>query len=118
MTSNDGLRDRSDDRALGVPRQGQRRTLDGDGGLNPSYKWNTPGAHKVIFNVKDRAGNDSMYKFTTLVQDTVRPAVTFSFRPPMPGAHRLRVVVKASESVHVACSSRRSAARSRSCGAS
>ena len=48
-----------------------------------------------------RAGNVSMYRFTTLVLDTVRPAVTFSFRPPMPGAHRLRVVVKASESVHI-----------------
>ena len=72
-----------------------------DGKLNPSYKWKKPGAHKVIFSVKDRAGNVSMYRFTTLVLDTVRPAVTFSFRPPMPGAHRLRVVVKASESVHI-----------------
>ena len=71
------------------------------GSCNPSYTWKKPGAHKVIFSVKDRAGNVSMYRFTTLVLDTVRPAVTFSFRPPMPGAHRLRVVVKASESVHI-----------------
>ena len=72
-----------------------------NGKLNPSYSWQKPGAHKVIFSVKDRAGNVSMYRFTTLVLDTVRPAVTFSFRPPAPGAHRLRVVVKASESVHI-----------------
>ena len=72
-----------------------------DGKLNPTYSWKKAGAHKVILSVKDRAGNVSMYRFTTLVLDTVRPAVTFSFRPPMPGAHRLRVVVKASESVHI-----------------
>jgi hypothetical protein len=72
-----------------------------DGKLNPTYSWKKAGAHKVILSVKDRAGNVSMYRFTTLVLDTVRPSVTFSFRPPMPGAHRLRVVVKASESVHI-----------------
>jgi hypothetical protein len=70
-------------------------------GMQVRYKWDAPGTRLVVFDVKDRAGNESMYKFTTLVQDTVRPAVTFSFRPPMPGAHRLRVVVKASESVHI-----------------
>jgi hypothetical protein len=54
-----------------------------------------------VFKVKDRAGNESMYRFTTFVQDTVAPAVSFSLSPPVPGAHRLRVVIKASESVHV-----------------
>ena len=96
------VRHRSDDRALGVLRQERDRSrTTSNGKLNPSYSWKKPGAHKVIFSVKDRAGNVSMYRFTTLVLDTVRPAVTFSFRPPMPGAHRLRVVVKASESVHI-----------------
>jgi hypothetical protein len=70
-------------------------------GLRTTFQWPTQGAHTVIFSVKDRALNVSMYRFTTLVQDTVRPAVTFSFRPPAPGAHRLRVVVKASESVRI-----------------
>jgi hypothetical protein len=69
--------------------------------LRTNFSWKTPGTHTVIFSVKDRAGNVSMYRFTTLVQDTVRPAVAFSFRPPAPGAHRLRVVVKASESVRI-----------------
>jgi hypothetical protein len=72
-----------------------------DGRLQVSYPWQKAGAHKVIFSVKDRAGNVNMYRFTTLVQDTVRPAVRFSFRPPAPGAHRLRVIVKPSESVHI-----------------
>jgi hypothetical protein len=70
-------------------------------GMHVTYAWATPGAHAVVFRVKDRAGNESMYRFTTFVQDTVRPAVSFSLRPPAPGAHRLRVVIKASESVHV-----------------
>ena len=47
------------------------------------------------------AGNESMYRFTTFVLDTVRPAVSFQLRPPAPGAHRLRVIVKASESVRL-----------------
>ena len=42
-----------------------------------------------------------MYRFTTFVLDTVRPAVSFQLRPPAPGAHRLRIVVKASESVRL-----------------
>ena len=42
-----------------------------------------------------------MYRFTTFVLDTIPPDVSFSLRPPLPGAHRLRVVVKASESVHL-----------------
>jgi hypothetical protein len=66
-----------------------------------NYTWETPGAHAVVFTVKDRAGNESMYRFTTVVRDTGRPVVAFSLRPPVPGSHRLRVVVKASESVHV-----------------
>ena len=40
-----------------------------------------------------------MYRFTTLVQDTIRPDVSFSLRPPAPGARRLRITVTASESV-------------------
>jgi hypothetical protein len=70
-------------------------------GMQVRYKWDSPGARLVVFDVKDRAGNESMYKFTSLVQDSVPPAVRFSFRPPAPGAHRLRVVVKSSESVHI-----------------
>jgi hypothetical protein len=70
-------------------------------GMHVSYAWTSPGAHAVVFKVKDRAGNESMYRFTTFVQDTVRPAISFSLRPPVPGAHRLRVVIKASESVQV-----------------
>ena len=70
-------------------------------GQRVSYTWRSSGVHPVVYAVKDRAGNESMYRFTTVVQDTVRPAVSFSLRPPAPGAHRLRIVIKASESVHV-----------------
>jgi hypothetical protein len=70
-------------------------------GLRATYTWHSPGPHAVIFVVKDRAQNESMYRFTTVVQDTVPPAVAFSLRPPAPGSHRLRIVVKASESVHL-----------------
>jgi hypothetical protein len=69
--------------------------------MQANYTWETPGAHAVVFTVKDRAGNESMYRFTTVVRDTLRPVFAFSLRPPVPGSHRLRVVVKASESVHV-----------------
>lgn len=70
-------------------------------GMRPTYKWLSSGVHIVTFDVADRAGNKNMYKFTTFVQDTVRPVVSFSLRPPEPGARRLRVVVDASESVRV-----------------
>jgi hypothetical protein len=53
----------------------------------------------VIFSVADFAGNKSMYKFTTLVQDAVRPQVRFSLRPPAPGDRRMRITVTSSESV-------------------
>ena len=49
--------------------------------------------------VRDRAGNENLYRFTTLVLDAVRPDVRFSLRPPAPGARRLRITVRASESV-------------------
>jgi hypothetical protein len=70
-------------------------------GMHATYTWLTPGAHAVVFTVKDRAGNESMYQFTTFVQDSLRPTVSFSLRPPLPGSHRLRVQIKSSESVHV-----------------
>jgi hypothetical protein len=70
-------------------------------GARVSYTWRSSGVHPVVYTVRDRAGNESMYRFTTVVQDTVRPTVSFSLRPPAPGAHRLQVVIKASESVHV-----------------
>ena len=71
------------------------------GRLRESYAWESPGAHDVVFRVRDFAGNEGMYKFTTLVQDAVRPDVKFSLRPPQPGARRLRITVHASESVRV-----------------
>jgi hypothetical protein len=74
------------------------RTLKG---MRVTYRWNAPGARQVDFDVRDRAGNESMYRFTTFVLDTVRPAVSFELRPPAPGAHRLRLNVKASESVRL-----------------
>jgi hypothetical protein len=70
-------------------------------GMRVNFTWQSTGARPVNFVVKDRAGNESMYRFTTFVLDTVRPDVSFSLRPPVPGAHRLQIVVKASESVHV-----------------
>jgi hypothetical protein len=70
-------------------------------GLQVKYSWLTPGVHQVVFSVQDRAGNKNTYRFTTLVQDSVRPDVQFSLRPPEPGARRLRITVKASESVHL-----------------
>jgi hypothetical protein len=71
------------------------------GKLRVAYKWNASGSRKVVFAVKDRAGNESTYRFRTFVLDTVPPSVAFSLRPPAPGAHRLRIVVKASESVRL-----------------
>jgi hypothetical protein len=70
-------------------------------GLRVNYTWRSPGPHDVVFRVADFAGNQSMYRFSTLVRDTVRPDVKFSLRPPEPGARRLRITVRASESVHV-----------------
>lgn len=70
-------------------------------GLSATYAWVTPGAHNVVFRVSDFAGNESMYRFTTLVQDSVRPDIKFSLKPPQPGARRLQITVNASESVHV-----------------
>jgi hypothetical protein len=68
-------------------------------GLVAHYTWLSPGAHEVALRVRDRAGNESLYRFTSLVQDTIRPDVRFSLRPPAPGARRLRITVTASESV-------------------
>jgi hypothetical protein len=84
-----------DKRADGTP---SIRTRDG---LHVKYTWLSPGPHEVVFRVSDRAGNQAMYSFTTFVQDTIRPDVKFSLRPPEPGARRMRIVVKASESVKV-----------------
>ena len=75
------------------------RTKRGD--MRPTYKWASTGVHVVTFEVADRAGNSTMYKFTTFVQDTLRPVVSFSLRPPEPGARRLRVVVDTDGSVRV-----------------
>ena len=69
--------------------------------MRPTYKWVSSGVHVVTFEVADRAGNKTMYKFTTFVQDTLRPVVSFSLRPPEPGARRLRVVVESDGSVRV-----------------
>jgi hypothetical protein len=68
-------------------------------GLQVKYAWLSPGVHQVVFTVADFAGNKSMYRFTTLVQDAVRPQVRFALRPPAPGDRRMRVTVTASESV-------------------
>lgn len=70
-------------------------------GLRVTYSWLSPGAHTVVFRVSDFAGNESMYRFTTLVQDVVRPDVSFSLKPPAPGDRRLRITVRASESIRV-----------------
>jgi hypothetical protein len=70
-------------------------------GLQVSYTWLSPGIHQVVFRVSDRAGNESMYRFSTLVLDALRPDVKFSLRPPAPGARRIRITLTASESVKV-----------------
>jgi hypothetical protein len=70
-------------------------------GLSATYSWVGAGSHNVVFRVSDFAGNESMYRFTTLVQDTVRPDIKFSLKPPRPASRRLQVRVDASESVHV-----------------
>ncbi len=72
-----------------------------EGSLRESYRWVASGAHDVVFRVADFAGNESMYRFTTVVLDTVRPDVKFSLRPPEPGDRRLRITIQASESVRV-----------------
>ncbi len=52
--------------------------------------------------MSDNAGNQSMYKFTTYVQDNVAPEVIFSVtKLPAPGAHRLQIRVNSNESVKV-----------------
>ena len=70
-------------------------------GMHVFYTWHSTGPHMVSFDVKDFAGNESMYRFTTLVRDTVPPSVSFHLQPPEPGARTLRVIVKASESVRL-----------------
>jgi hypothetical protein len=85
-----------DKRADGTPAVRTRNGL-----LSVKYTWLSPGPHEVEFRVSDRAGNEAMYSFTTFVQDTIRPDVRFSLRPPEPGARRMHIVVKASESVKV-----------------
>jgi hypothetical protein len=71
-------------------------------GITVNYTWRSPGSHVVDFSVSDNAGNVSMYRFNTYVQDTVAPKVVFFVtRLPAPGAHRLRIRVNASESVRV-----------------
>ncbi len=71
------------------------------GSLQVGYPWMSPGAHIVVFRIKDLAGNESMYRFTTVVQDVIRPDVRFSLQPPAPGSRRLRITLHASESVKV-----------------
>ncbi len=80
---------------------GKRDVVRTRTGMQVGYTWVSPGAHAVVFFVSDFAGNEAMYRFTTLVRDVVRPDVSFSLRPPLPGAHRLRITVHASESVRV-----------------
>ena len=70
-------------------------------GIRVTYNWHSTGPRAVAFDVKDFAGNESMYRFTTLVRDTVPPSVSFHLQPPEPGARTLRVIVKASESVRL-----------------
>jgi hypothetical protein len=70
-------------------------------GMRVSYTWRSSGPRDVVFRVADFAGNESMYRFTTLVRDTVRPEVSFSLQPPQPGARRMRITVRASESVRL-----------------
>jgi hypothetical protein len=70
-------------------------------GQRVTYAWRSPGAHDVVFRVSDRAGNENMYRFTTFVQDAVAPDVRFDLQPPAPGARRLRIKVRASESVRL-----------------
>ena len=80
---------------------GQKVIRTRSGNVRESYRWVAPGPHDVIFRVADFAGNESMYRFTTFVQDTLRPDEKFSLRPPEPGDRRLRITVRSSESVHV-----------------
>jgi hypothetical protein len=79
----------------------KRETVKSRTGLRVQYSWLSSGAHAVVFYVSDFAGNESMYRFTTYVQDTVRPDVSFSLRPPAPGDRRLRITVRASESIRI-----------------
>ena len=58
-------------------------------GLRVSYTWKSPGPHEIDFTVSDNAGNQSMYRFTTFVQDAVPPKVSFFVtKLPAPGARR------------------------------
>jgi hypothetical protein len=70
-------------------------------GLRVPYTWQSPGSHQVDFRVSDFAGNENMYRFTTLVRDSIRPEVSFFMGKPARGAHRLSVIVGSSESVRV-----------------
>jgi hypothetical protein len=73
-----------------------------DGQMRVTYAWRSPGPHIVNLTVSDFAGNQSMYKFTTFVQDSVPPRVSFYVtKLPGPGARRLRIRVVADESVRV-----------------
>ena len=80
----------------------RRELLKTRDGLSVKYAWQTPGPHEVEFTVSDYAGNQSMYRFTTFVQDAVPPKVFFSVtKLPEPGARRLQIRVDADESVKV-----------------
>lgn len=78
-----------------------RDTVQVRDGMRVSYQWRSPGPHAVVFRVADFAGNENMYRFTTLVADVTRPDVSFSLRPPAPGQRRMRVTIRSSESVRV-----------------
>ena len=104
QTTRRRLAGESGDRALGLPRQAAgwtRRHEVTPGPAGQLHMDSRRGRTTVVFRVSDFAGNQSMYRFTTLVRDTTRPDVKFSLRPPGPGARRLRITVHASESVHV-----------------
>jgi hypothetical protein len=71
-------------------------------GPRVTYAWRSSGPHDVDLTVSDFAGNQSMYKFTTFVQDSVPPRVSFFVtKLPAPGARRLQIRVDANESVRV-----------------
>jgi hypothetical protein len=82
-------------------RPDKTETIQRRDGLRATYSWSSPGAHDVVFRVSDRAGNENMYRFTTFVEDAVPPDVSFHLRPPAPGARRLSITVRASESVRL-----------------
>jgi hypothetical protein len=57
------------------------------------YAWKSPGLHKVVLTVQDKAGNTNTYTFFQFVHNFVAPKVSLLVHVPAPGAGQIRLSV-------------------------